>query len=154
MSVTIRPIEKKDKEVWLHLWAGPGGYLEFYKSKLPEAVSNNTFERFFDESEPVWCGVAVDDKTGKVIGFATYLSHRTTWAIEDYVYLNDLFVSADCRLHGVGRKLIEYVYAEADKLGACRVYWHTQFENHRAQMLYTKVGFKSGFLTYQRPNSK
>lgn len=152
MSFTIRPIEEKDKPEWLDMWRGEGSYLEFYKSLdvVPEAATETTFKRFFDASEPVYAIVAVND-AGKLIGFAHYLTHRNTWTVEDSLYLNDLFVRGDSRLHGVGRALIEYVYKEADKLNAKKVYWSTQFENHRAQLLYTKVGVKAGFLIYRRP---
>lgn len=148
----VRPIEEKDKAQWVELWSGKNSYLEFYKSldKVSTEITDTTFSRFLDESEPVYACVATDDE-GKLIGFATYLTHRNTWTIEDAMYLNDLFVSESCRLGGVGRKLIEFVYLEADKMGIKKVYWNTQFENHRAQMLYTKVGVKSGFLSYRRP---
>lgn len=152
MSVIIRPIEEKDKPEWLHLWTGKGGYIEFYNSldKITPEISDTTFARFLDATEPVYSVVAVDD-SGKVIGFANYLTHRNTWTVEDALYLNDLFVSSESRLHGVGRKLIEYIYGEADRLKCKKCYWSTQFENHRAQLLYTKVGVKSGFLLYRRP---
>lgn len=152
MSFTIRPIEEKDKPEWLDMWRGKGSYLEFYKSLdvVPDIATETTFKRFFDENEPVYAAVAVDD-TGKLIGFAHYLTHRNTWTVEDSLYLNDLFVRGDSRLNGVGRALIEYIYSEADKKDCRKVYWSTQFENHRAQLLYTKVGVKSGFLLYRRP---
>lgn len=152
MSFTIRAIEEKDKPEWLVMWNGEGSYLEFYKSLdvVSTEQTDSTFKRFLDPTEPVYAAVAVDE-SGKLIGFATYLTHRNTWTIEDSLYLNDLFVSGSSRLHGVGRALIEYVYGEADKMGCPKVYWNTQFENHRAQLLYTKVGVKSGFLLYRRP---
>ncbi|EGW34115.1 N-acetyltransferase HPA3 [Spathaspora passalidarum NRRL Y-27907] len=154
MSVSLRPIKDEDKERWLELWTGPGGYIEFYKSlhKLTPEISNETFRRFLDPNEPVYSVVAIDDSTGTIIGFANYLTHRNTWTIENALYLNDLFVCSDNRLHGVGRKLIEYIYSEADRLNCKKCYWSTQFENHRAQLLYTKVGVKSGFLLYRRPD--
>ncbi|CAI5759095.1 unnamed protein product [Candida verbasci] len=153
MSVTLRPIEAKDYDEWLNLWTGEGGYIEFYKSldKISPEISETTFRRFLDPDEPVYSVVAIDD-LGKMIGFANYLTHRNTWTIENSLYLNDLFVSSSNRLHGVGRKLIEYIYDETDRLGAKDCYWATQFENHRAQLLYTKVGEKAGFLLYRRPN--
>lgn len=151
MSVTIRPIEARDKPEWLRLWAGPDGYLVFYKSSLPEEVSETTFKRFFDENEPVYAIVAVDDSNGKVVGFANYVVHRNTWSINDSLYLNDLFVDEASRLKGTGRKLIEYVYKVSEANNYSKCYWNTQFENHRAQLLYTKVGVKSGFLQYKKP---
>ncbi|QBM90168.1 D-amino-acid N-acetyltransferase [Metschnikowia aff. pulcherrima] len=149
---TIRPISAEDKEQWVQLWSGEDSYLKFYKSldKMTSEITNTTFNRFLDVNEPVYAAVATDE-TGSLIGFATYLTHRNTWTVEDALYLNDLFVSSKSRLGGVGRKLIEFVYQEADKLGVKKVYWNTQFENHRAQLLYTKVGKKSGFLLYVRP---
>lgn len=156
MTVTIRPIEAKDKAEWMHLWTGPNGYIEFYKSsdKLNDEISNKTFERFLDPNVPMYSAVAVDDDTGKLIGFANYITHLNTWTLEDSLYLNDLFVSELTRLGGVGRKLIEFVYDEADRLNCKKCYWSTQFENHRAQMLYCKVGKKAGFLTYIRPEKE
>ncbi|OVF08418.1 putative D-amino-acid N-acetyltransferase [Clavispora lusitaniae] len=153
MTFTIRPIEEKDKQEWIELWSGKDSYLEFYKAldKVSPEVTECTFGRFFDEKEPVYSCVA-ENENGELIGFANYLTHRNTWTIEDALYLNDLFVSPNSRLHGVGRALIEFVYGEADKKNCKKVYWSTQFENHRAQLLYTKVGVKSGFLLYRRPD--
>lgn len=155
MSVIIRPIEAKDKQQWLNLWTGPGRYIEFYKSmdKITPEISETTFARFLDANEPVYSLVAIDaNSPDEIIGFANYLTHRNTWTIDDALYLNDLFVCENNRLHGVGRKLIEAIYDEADRLKCDKCYWSTQFENHRAQLLYTKVGVKSGFLLYRRPN--
>ncbi|EGV63862.1 D-amino-acid N-acetyltransferase [Yamadazyma tenuis] len=152
MSVVIRPIELKDKEAWTKLWCDPEqSYLEFYKGldKVTKEATENTFSRFLDPNIASYAAVA--EVNGELIGFVTYLTHIYTWSEQDKTYLGDLYVSPNSRLGGVGRKLIEYVYGEADKLNCPNVYWSTQFENHRAQLLYTKVGVKSGFLLYRRP---
>lgn len=151
MSVSVRAIAQKDKDVWLELWTGPDGYIEFYEGHVSPEASETTFKRFLDPNEPVYAAVAVDDSTNKVIGFANYLTHRNTWTVEDALYLNDLFVSSKSRLKGVGRRLIQYVYDEADRLGCKKCYWSTQSHNHRAQLLYTKVANNSGFVIYKRP---
>ncbi|KAJ8098468.1 acyl-CoA N-acyltransferase [Lipomyces tetrasporus] len=146
---SIRPIKESDKESWLKLWEG---YLVFYESTLDDKVTETTFARFFDETEPVYAVVA-EATDGNLIGFVTWVTHRSTWAITDYIYLHDLFVAPDSRLHGVGRKLIEYVYGVGNETEADRVYWHTQVHNHRAQLLYTKVGKRDGFVVYRWPES-
>lgn len=150
MSLTIRTIDHSDYTQWLNLWSGPDSYLKFYNSldKVSAEATNTTFDRFLDPLQPMHAIVAVQGNT--IIGFAHYLTHRNTWTVEDSLYLNDLFVVPGNRLQGVGRKLIETVYKEADRLECGNCYWMTQFENHRAQLLYTKVGVKSGFLTYNR----
>lgn len=153
MSFAVRKIKESDKEAWTQLWNAPqNSYLEFYGAldRVLDEATETTFKRFLDENEPVYSAVAEDD-SGKVIGFINYLTHRNTWTVEDAMYLNDLYVSSTSRLKGVGRALIEFCYKEADRLNCKKCYWSTQFENHRAQLLYTKVGVKSGFLLYRRP---
>lgn len=126
--------------------------MEFYEAldRVSDKATETTFSRFLDEKEPVYCAVAVDE-SGKVIGFVTYITHRNTWTVEDALYIHDLYVSSKSRLKGVGRALIEFCYKEADRFNCPKCYWSTQFDNHRAQLLYTKVGKKSGFLIYRRP---
>lgn len=148
---TLSPIIASDKAEWVGLWQK---YLTFYKTTLPDEVTNTTFDRFFDPKEPVHCIVARDDKSSEMIGFVTYVFHRSTWLINDCIYLHDLFVNPDVRSKGNGRKLIEAVYAEADKNDIPKVYWHTQRFNHRAQLLYTKVGERDEMVSYQRPTPK
>lgn len=160
MTVTIRQITAADKSQWISLWKK---YLAFYAStgvkaaaSLPDSVTETTFSRFLDSFEPMTCFVAeaTTDSTPpskELIGFATILWHRNTWAVEDKIYLNDLFVDESKRCGGVGKLLIERVYQYGDENGMPKVYWRTQDFNHRAQLLYTKVGVKDGFVTYGRP---
>lgn len=143
--MVVRVIEKSDKQVWVDLFKK---YLAFYKTSLPEENINTTWDRFFDDKEPVYAAVAEVD--GKVIGFVTWVYHRSTWAITPVIYLHDLYVDEDVRLKGIGRQLIEHVYADAEKNGIKKVYWHTQHFNHRAQLLYTKVATKNDFVSYQK----
>ncbi|KAK9481383.1 acyl-CoA N-acyltransferase [Lipomyces japonicus] len=148
-EVVIRPIKESDKKAWLNLWQQ---YLTFYESTLDDEVTETTWKRFFDFTETVYAAVAeAADKT--VIGFVTWVTHRSTWAIENYIYLHDLFVDPSARLKGVGRQLIEYVYKIGEDTKADRVYWQTQVHNHRAQLLYTSVGKRDGFVVYRWPKS-
>ena len=52
------------------------------------------------------------------VGLAHYIFHRHGWHVADVCYLQDLFVAPEARGDGVGRALIEAVYAEADAAGA------------------------------------
>lgn len=148
MAVTIRPVEESDLDQWQQLWEK---YLIFYKAKLPEGIAEFNFKRFLDPQVKMWSALAIDSDTNRAIGMVNYFTHIQTWDFKDKLLLNDLYVDEDCRLKGVGKKLIEFVYNEADKMGAPQVYWNTDFDNHRAQLLYTKVGEKTGKLSYKRP---
>ena len=88
----IRPARETDFERWLPLWQG---YQEFYRARIPDEATRATWNRFFDEKEPVYCLVA--ERNGKLVGLAHYLFHRSTWLVEPSCYLNDLFVDPSGR---------------------------------------------------------
>ena len=109
-----------------------------------------TWQRLLSGEEGVHIGfVAVDDKDAP-IGIAHVLFHRSTWSPTWYCYLEDLFVDPTLRAKGVGRKLIEAVYAEADARKCTRTYWATQEFNYRARGLYDQMATKSPFMQYRR----
>lgn len=144
--LTIRPLAAADEAEWRRLWRA---YLAFYKTELPEQVYAGTFARLLSGSPGEYRGlIAVHD--GRPVGLAHYLFHRTCWSAEDTCYLQDLFADPEVRGTGVGRKLIEAVYAAADAHGAGSVYWMTQEFNHTARRLYDRIGVKTPFIEYNR----
>ena len=82
---------------------------------------------------------------------AWWMENRHGWKIENVCYLQDLYARPEARGTGVGRALIEAVYAEADAMGCPSVYWMTQEFNHTARQLYDRVGQLTPFIKYQRP---
>jgi GNAT superfamily N-acetyltransferase len=76
--------------------------------------------------------------------------HRSAWTTSDDCYLQDLFVADDARGGGVGRALIEHVYADARRRGASRVYWLTHESNQNAMQLYDRIADRSAFIQYRR----
>jgi GNAT superfamily N-acetyltransferase len=65
-------------------------------------------------------------------------------------YLEDLFTAEAARGRGVGRALIEAVYAQAKADGLTRVYWHTHESNATAMRLYDQVAERPGFVMYRK----
>lgn len=144
-SVVTRPIGKDEREAWNRLWAG---YLKFYRTELPQEISDLTWERFHDPDEPLFAlGAYVEHE---LRGIVHYLFHRSTWARHRYCYLEDLFVAEAARGRGLGRVLIEAVYERARVANASRVYWLTQSSNTQARMLYDKVADDLGFIQYRK----
>ncbi|MFT3726259.1 MAG: GNAT family N-acetyltransferase [Terricaulis sp.] len=144
---TVRDIVQHDRPGWETLWAG---YVKFYQSNVPPEVTDTTFARFLDANEPMFCLVAEDDATHELIGMVNCVLHRGTWSIGDFCYLEDLFTAEAARGKGVGRALIEAVYARADALGCSRVYWLTHETNTTARRLYDQVAKNLGFIQYRR----
>ena len=144
--LTVRRLTADDKTEWRALWAA---YLEFYESSVPEEVYETTFARLTDEADPQQSAL-VAEMDGRLVGLVHYLFHRHNWKIEDVCYLQDLYAAPEARGTGVGRALIEAVYAAADKAGAPSVYWMTQEFNHTARQLYDRIGTLTPFIKYQR----
>ncbi|HEX3501559.1 MAG TPA: GNAT family N-acetyltransferase [Stellaceae bacterium] len=141
----VRPVAPADFAQWAPLWEG---YNRFYERTLPAAITEMTWSRFFDAYEPVHALVA--ERGGQLLGLVHYLFHRSTIMIGPTCYLQDLFTSAAARGQGVGRALIEAVYARAREAGAPRVYWQTHETNATAMKLYDQVAERSGFVVYRK----
>lgn len=145
MMLRLRDIAAADKTQWLPLYQG---YLDFYETSLTQELIELTFARLLDPAEPMFALVAEHDAS--LVGIAHCILHRSTGTRGDYCYLQDLFTAPAARNIGVGRALIEAVYARADALGCARVYWHTHEDNKTAQALYEKLATRSPFIQYRR----
>ncbi|HVW55134.1 MAG TPA: GNAT family N-acetyltransferase [Rhizobiaceae bacterium] len=145
-EISVRPIEASDQAEWRRLWTA---YLAFYETTLPDSVYQSTWSRLFTEGEyePKGLLALVD---GKPVGLVHYIFHRTCWSEKNNCYLQDLYADPEMRGKGIGRALIEAVYAVADKRDAATVYWMTQEFNHTARLLYDRVAKKTPFIKYQR----
>jgi GNAT superfamily N-acetyltransferase len=144
-SIEITAIASDHFEIWLPLWKG---YQRFYEVEIPESVTLETWARFLDPTEPMHAALALID--GKAVGLVHSIYHRSTWASGDYCYLQDLFVADDARGSGVGRALIEHVYADARRRGVSRVYWLTHESNLNGMRLYDRIADRSGFIQYRK----
>lgn len=143
----IRPLTEQDRPEWAELWRA---YLSFYETELPETVYDSTFARLIGEDPQDFSCLVAEADSG-LVGLTHFLFHRHAWKIEDVCYLQDLYADPAVRGTGVGRALIEAVYAEADRRGAPSVYWLTQDFNATARHLYDRVGNLTPFIKYQRP---
>lgn len=146
MSLVIRPLERRDEAEWRRLWRD---YLAFYETELPETVYASQFDRLLGDDPQDYSGL-VAELDGRLVGLAHYLFHRHGWKVENVCYLQDLYAAPEARGKGVGRALIEAVYARADAAGAPSVYWMTQEFNTTARRLYDRIGELTPFVKYQR----
>ncbi len=144
-DVTIRPMTEADHADWRRLWTE---YLKFYEAAVPEEVYASTWARLFDdgEYEPRGFIATVD---GKAVGLVHYILHRTCWSVKNNCYLQDLYADPEVRGKGIGRALIEAVYAEGERLDTNGVYWMTQHFNETARKLYDRIGTLTPFIKYQ-----
>jgi GNAT superfamily N-acetyltransferase len=142
----IRPLESGDFLAWQGLWRG---YLRFYRAPVREDVSAATFDRLVARTDGL-TGLVSEDERGELIGLAHLVFHSSTWSVEPYCYLEDLFVTPSARGTSAARDLITAVFEEADRRGAARTYWQTQEYNGAARSLYDQVARRTSFIVYER----
>jgi GNAT superfamily N-acetyltransferase len=71
---------------------------------LPEAVFQETFARLTGADPRFHGALAVLD--GGPVGLVHYIFAESCWKPEGQVYLQDIYVDAATRGHGIGRALI------------------------------------------------
>jgi len=111
-------------------------------------ITNITWQRFLDPSEPVFGLVA--ERDGELVGLTHFLFHRSTTRIELTCYLQDLFTAPVARGQGVGKSLIEAAHLSCRADGIGRLYWQTHESNTTARLLYDKLATFAGFIVYSR----
>ncbi|WP_371229134.1 GNAT family N-acetyltransferase [Roseovarius sp. 2305UL8-3] len=146
MSITIRPMAPEDEIAWRALWTA---YLEFYETSVPDEVYKTTFARLLSADHPDQNGFLAL-QGDMPVGLVHYIYHAHNWRVDQVCYLQDLYADPSVRGTGVGRKLIEAVYAQADADGRPSVYWMTQDFNTEARKLYDRIAQLTPFIKYAR----
>jgi len=144
-ALTIRQLGVRDEERWRDLWAG---YLEFYETVLAPAVTDVLWQRLLDPAQDPH-GLCAVDENEELLGFVHYQHQRTTWLVDDCIYLEDLYVDRSARGSGAGRALIQAVYDVAVDENCAEVYWLTQEFNATARKLYDAVATLTPFIKYK-----
>jgi GNAT superfamily N-acetyltransferase len=146
MSIQVRELTAADFEAWLPLW---NGYLDFYSEKLPEGLTELTWQRIIDTDFNSHGLGAFEGEN--LIGIVHYNFQNSTISVNGFVLLEDLFVSPDTRGKGVGRKLIDAVKERAEAAGCSRLYWDTDRTNKTARKLYDSYIKEAGKVQYRLP---
>lgn len=142
-SPTIRSALPGDETAWRNMWRA---YCALYGTALPAAVTDRTWKRILDPDSAIMCIVAEVD--GQVYGFANCVVHENTWERQAVCHLEDLFVLAPARGHGIGYALIEWLRNAMRAEGWARLYWFTRGDNMPARRLYDRFAEADGFVRY------
>jgi GNAT superfamily N-acetyltransferase len=142
--LTLRDATPQDEADWRRLWAA---YQKFYAVDLAPEITDRTWGMILSPEKPLQARLAVLD--GAICGFALHHTHISTWALAEDCYLEDLFVAADTRGHGIGRALMDDLVGICRTRGYSRLYWHTDEGNSRARALYDSYTPTDGHLRYR-----
>ena len=92
----------------------------------------------FEERPRAWCLVV--EANGMLIGYATYSLEFSTWRASEYVHRDCLYLQDGYRSAGIGRELIQRIFAAAGQLGCDLVEWQTPSWNRDAARFYDRLG--------------
>lgn len=81
-----------------------------------------------------------DDDEADLVGFASFSHHWPAAGLTRSLWLKELYVRSRARRTGVGRALMEELYAVADREGCTRVELTTERDNAGAQAFYASLG--------------
>jgi GNAT superfamily N-acetyltransferase len=114
-------------------------YRQFYK-KTPNLEGACSFLRErLERDESVIFLALLDDVP---VGFTQLYPLFSSGSMGRIWLLNDLYVAADGRKHGVGAALLERARQHGVETGALRLMLQTAFDNFPAQRLYERMGWQ------------
>ena len=142
--IEIRHPKIDEKRLWLPLWKD---YLAWYGSEIDSNITDLTWNRFHDNHELVYMYGAYNNSN--IVGFVTFIRHRSTWAENHYCYLEDLFIDEKARNKGIGTKLINAVKKFAEDNNCQRLYWQSLAKNTKARELYKRLATEEDFVQYR-----
>lgn len=146
-SIHIRPARPADAAQLAGL---ARGYIEFYRRRQPPDERLADWLALFHE-RPAVGAQFVAEEDGRLLGFATVYLTYSTLALRPTAVMNDLFVVPEQRGRGIGRALIERSAAYARESDCGVLSWRTQSDNETAQLLYDRIGTRTGWVTYELP---
>ncbi|MEM1128000.1 MAG: GNAT family N-acetyltransferase [Bacteroidota bacterium] len=75
-----------------------------------------------------------------LVGYATWSEEVSTWDAQLYAHMDCLYLDADARGSGIGRRLVSQVARDALGRGCRLVQWQTPTFNTRALPFYDRLG--------------
>ncbi len=130
-SIEIRPLQDKDIEALVELLK------EFALfQKHPDSMTN-TVEQLRQDLEHFRCYVALADSS--IVGYTIYYSAYSSWSGKS-LYIEDLYVTAEFRIMGIGKQLLDTIIQEAKATQCKKVKWQVSKWNKHAQEFYRHMG--------------
>jgi GNAT superfamily N-acetyltransferase len=145
-GVDVSPAREEELGALLPLIAA---YQRFYEAQSDDERNRAFFRRFIAPSDDGIVLAARDD-AGDPVGFATVYWTFSSVSAEPVALMNDLYVVAEQRGTGTGRKLIDAAADAARERGIAKLSWMTAPGNKTAQRLYDSTGAtRSTWLEYE-----
>lgn len=133
MEWNMRKAAKKDEPVIKELFIEM--LQTIYSKKDVDGYEDGYLDKFFADCEDWIC---VAEANGFVIAYLSIEVHREQ---ENFIYLDDLSVSAGYRSHGIGTELIKAAERFAAGISISTIVFHVEKSNSAAFKLYERLGY-------------
>ena len=135
-SVVIRPVRASELDAVVRLCSD---HAAFERSGFQRGGKADLLSRVVFSAVPrLWCFVAEAD--GAIVSYATCTRDFSTWRAADYLHMDCLYVTPECRNAGIGEEMMRVVSRHADALGCATVEWQTPAWNADAARFYERLG--------------
>jgi ribosomal protein S18 acetylase RimI-like enzyme len=85
-------------------------------------------------------GILLAELNGAVVGFVSFSIHYSIWRGQDYLNIDDVYVSQSSRGLGIGEKLMQESRNHCAGIGVSRIRWEVEADNRNAIRFYQRLG--------------
>lgn len=104
----------------------------------PEGKTKQLSDSFFEYPPAAYCLVV--EHHHQIVGYATFMKQFSTWDAAYYLYLDCLYFEPEARGLGLGKLVMDAVWAFAKAENCRRIEWQTPDFNESAIGFYKKLG--------------
>jgi GNAT superfamily N-acetyltransferase len=115
-------------------------YCDFYEVDPADAALLEMSRTLIADPAREGVQLIARDEAGAAVGFATVFWLWSTLSASRVGLMNDLYVAPAARGSGLADALIEACRDRCAEHGATTLTWQTAKDNHRAQVVYDRVG--------------
>ena len=142
-TITVREAKLSDLETIAELF---DAYRIFYRQSTDLSAARTFLQERFRRRDSV---IFIGYRDGEPAGFTQLYASLSSVSMAPIWILNDLFVNAAARGHGVGRHLMDRAREFARASGAIRIELTTERDNTTAQALYRAAGYARDDVFYK-----
>jgi len=142
---SVSKIKIDDKNEWEDLYKK---YASFYSMDMPQATLDLVWSWIHDEAFPFY-GLAAREADNHLIGIGHYRAMPSPLRGAMVGFLDDLYISPECRGGSAVRTIFDYLRLECRANGWLFMRWITKEDNYRARGAYEKIATKTEWVTYQ-----
>jgi len=142
-TITVSEAKPDDLDTVARLF---DAYRMFYRQPTDLAAARTFLSERFRRRDSV---IFIAYRDGEPAGFTQLYPSLSSVSMAPIWILNDLFVNATARAHGVGRQLMDRAREFARASGAVRLELTTERNNTTAQALYRAAGYARDDVFYK-----